>query len=146
MALLRLDFIDYSTEIDAPVEEVFTFFKDLENWTSWATGIKKAYRKPGGDWGVGFKLGFVPVFLPFPLEVKVLDFEEERLVAWGLRTPMATMIHRFDFEPLDEGRCRVRHTEYAEGLLAILTRPMRAKIKHFDRLLADDLQAVFKKA
>jgi len=146
MALLRLDFIDYSTEIDTPAEEVFAFFKDVENWTSWATGIKKAYRKSGGDWGVGFKLGFVPVFLPFPLEVKVLDFEEERLVAWGLRTPVATMIHRFDFEPLDEGRCRVRHREYAEGLLAILTRPMRAKIEQFDRLLADDLEAVFKKS
>jgi hypothetical protein len=31
-------------------------------------------------------------------------------------------------------------------LLAILTRPMRRKIESFDRLLADDLQAAFKKA
>jgi hypothetical protein len=146
MALLRLDFIDYSTDIDAPVEEVFAFFKDLERWPSWATGIKKAYRKPGRDWGVGFKLGFVPNFLPVPLAVKVLDFEEGRLVAWGLRTPVATVIHRFDFEPLDAGRCRVRHTEVAEGLLAILARPLQGKIEYFDRLLADDLRAAFRKA
>jgi uncharacterized protein YndB with AHSA1/START domain len=146
MALFRLDFIDYSTEIDAPVEEVFAFFKDVEKWPSWTTGIKKAYRKSPGEWGVGFKLGFKPDFAPAPVDVKVLDFEEGRLVAWGLRTPVGTLIHRFDFEPLDEGRCRVRHTEYAEGLFAILTRPMRRKIESFDRLLADDLQAAFKKA
>ena len=145
MALLRLDFIDYSTEIDASVEEVFTIFKDVDKWTSWATGIKKAYRKPGRDWGVGFKLAFVPNFLPIPLDVKILDFEEGRLIAWGLRTPVATMVHRFDFEPLDAGRCRVRHREYAEGLLAILSRPLRGKIEDFDRLLADDLQAAFRK-
>ena len=145
MALLRLEFIHESTEIEAPVEEVFTFFKDLEKWTSWATGIKKANRKPGGDWGVGFRFSFVPLFLPVPLDVKVLDYEEGRLIAWGLRTPVATMVHRFDFEPMDAGRCRVRQQEVAEGLLAILTRPLRGKIEHFDRLLAEDLKAAFKK-
>jgi uncharacterized protein YndB with AHSA1/START domain len=146
MALFRLDFIDYSTEIDAPAEEVFRFFKDLEKWPAWTKAIKKAYRKSGGDWGVGFKLGFAADILPMPLEVKVLDFEEGRLIAWGIRNPLTTMIHRFDFEPLKKGRCRVRHTEYAEGLLAILTRPMRGKIESFDRQLADDLQAAFRKA
>ncbi len=146
MALLRLDFVDCSNEIDAPVEEVFAFFKEVDQWPSWATGIKKAYRKGGGDWGVGFKLGFVPDFLPFPLEVKVLDYEEGRLVAWGVRSPVATMIHRLDFEPLDGGRCRVRQREFAEGLLAILTRPMRGKVEAFDRRLGDDLQAAFPQA
>ena len=146
MALLRLEFISESTEIDAPVHEVFTFFKDLEKWTSWATAIKKAHRKPGGDWGVGFRFSFVPMFLPFPLDVKVLEYEEGRRIAWGLRTPVATMVHRFDFESLGEGRCRVRQNEYAEGLLAVLTRPLRNKVADFDRLLARDLQAAFRKA
>ena len=45
MALFRLDFIDYSTEIDAPVEEVFTFFKDVEKWPTWTTAIKEASDK-----------------------------------------------------------------------------------------------------
>jgi hypothetical protein len=92
---------------------------------------------------VGFKLAFKPDFAPASLDVKLVDFEEGRLIAWGIRNPLTTLIHRFDFEPLDEGRCRVRHTEYAEGILAILTRPMRGKIEHFDRQVADDLQAVF---
>jgi uncharacterized protein YndB with AHSA1/START domain len=146
MALFRLDFIDYSTEIDAPVEEVFAFFKDVEKWPSWTTAIKEAGRKSDGDWGAGFKLSFKPDFAPASLDVKILDFEEGRLVAWGLRTPVGKLIHQFDFEPLDEGRCRVRHTEYAEGLFAILTRPMRGKIEQFDRQVADDFQAAFQKA
>ena len=146
MALIRVDFIDYTTEIDAPVEEVFRRFKDLEKWPSWTTAIKKASRKSEGDWQVGFKLGFEADLLPMPLEVKVIDFEEDRLVAWGIRSPVATIVHQFDFEPLNEGRCRVRHTEWAEGLLAILTWPMRAKIEAFDRLLADDMKAACEKA
>jgi uncharacterized protein YndB with AHSA1/START domain len=146
MALLRLDFIDYTTEIDAPVEEVFRFFKDLEKWPSWTQAIKKAYRKSEGDWRVGFKLGFAADLLPMPMEVKVIDFEEGRLVAWGIRNPLATIVHRFDFESLGEGKSRVRHTEYAEGLMAVLMRPMRKKIEQFDRMIADDLQAAFSKA
>ena len=146
MALFRLDFIDYATDIDAPVEEVFTFFKDVEKWPSWTTAIEKAGTKSDGDWGEGFKLSFKPGFAPAPLDVKILDYEEGRLIAWGIRNPLTCLIHRFDFEPLDEGRCRVRHTEFAEGILAILTRPMRKKIEQFDRQVADDLKAVFKKA
>lgn len=145
MALLRLDFIDHASDIDAPVEEVFRFFKELEKWPSWTKAIKKAYRKSEGDWRVGFKFGFEAELLPIPLEVKVIDYQEGRLIAWGIRNPVATLVHRFDFESVGEGKCRVRHTEYAEGLLAILTRPMRARIENFDRLIADDLQAAFSK-
>ena len=144
MALFRLDFIDYSTEIDAPVEEVFTFFK-IGEMTHMDDSDQKASRKSDGDWGAGFKLAFKPDFAPASLDVKILDFEEGRLIAWGIRNSSRPLIHRFDFEPLDEGRCRVRHTESAEGILAILTRPMKAKIEKFDRQVADDLQAAFRK-
>ena len=143
--MLRLDMIDYTTEIDAPVNDVFTFFKDVENWHTWASGIKKAYRTPGTDWGLGFKFKFVPKFMPVPMEVPIIDYQENRVIAWGIRKPMATIIHRFDFEAIDDQRCRVRHTEFAEGLLAILSRPMKNRIEEFDRGFADDLQAVFQK-
>jgi hypothetical protein len=145
MALLKLDIIDYTNEIEASAEEVFAFFKQVEGWPSWAKGIKKAYRRPGRDWGVGFRLAFMPDFLPIPLDVKVIDFEEGRRIAWGVRSPVATLVHQFEFEPMGAGRCRVRHREYAEGLLAILVRPLRGKIENFDRGVADDLRAAFRK-
>jgi len=145
MGLLRLDFIDYTTEIEASVDEVFSFFKEIESWPTWTAAIKRAYRKPGGAWGVGTKVGFVPDFMPLPVEAKVLGYEEGRLVEWGIRSAAATIIHRFEFQPVADDRCRVRHLEYAEGLFAILVRPMKGKIEAFDRKLADDLKAAFLK-
>jgi hypothetical protein len=146
MQWLRLDFIDYTTEINAPCEEVFTFFKHIEQWPSWARGIKRSFRKvAGSDWGIGFQIGFVPRFLRVPLNTKILAYEENRVIEWGFRTPIASLVHRFDFEPLDEERCRVRHREYARGILAILTCPLKNKLEDFDRGLADDLRAAFNK-
>ena len=144
MGLWRLEFIDYSTEIDAPAEEVFAFFKNLERWSSWTSSVKSASAKSGGAWGAGFKIGFVPEFLPFPLVARIISYEEGRLIEWGIRTSAATLVHRFEFESLGTNRCRVRHHEYATGLLALLTRPMKGKIERFDRKLADDLRAAFK--
>ncbi len=145
MGLLRLVFIDYSTEIAAPVDEVFSFFKEVEKWPTWTSAIKRAYRKSEGEWGVGFGLGFVPSFMPLPVEVKLVDYRENRLVEWGMRSPVATIVHRFDFEPLGKDRCTVRQAEFAEGLFAITARPMKGMIEKFDRRLADDFQAVFEK-
>lgn len=145
MGLLRLDFIDYTTEIEASAEEVFSCFKNIEKWPSWTTAVKRAYRKPGNTWAVGNKVGFVPFFMPFPVEAKVIGYEEGRLVEWGIRSAVATIVHRFEFEPVAEDRCRVRHQEYAEGLLAILSQPMKGTIEKFDRKLADDLKAAFLK-
>ena len=145
MALLRLDLIDYATEIDAPAEKVFAFFKDVEKWPSWTKTMKRACCKSEGEWREGFRISFVPDFLPIPTEVPLLTYEEGKVIAWGMTSPIATVIHRFDFEPIDDQRCRVIHTEYAEGISAILMRPMRKKIEAFDRNFADDLQSVFRK-
>jgi len=146
MGLFRLDFIDLTTEIEAPAALVFDFFKKVEDWPSWARGIKATRRVSKGDWGVGFRFSFSPAFLPFPLGTKVIEYEEGRRIAWGLRTPVASLVHSFSFEPAAEGRCRVRQLEFAEGLLAILCRPLRGKIEAFDRGLARDFQAAVLRA
>ncbi len=142
MEWFTVDFIDYTTEIAAPGEKVFEFFTRIEQWTSWATGIKKASRRaPGSQWGVGFKLSFVPNFLPVPLVAKVLDYHENRLIEWGFDSPVARIAHRFDFEPVGADRCRVRHREHAAGLLGLFSRPLKEALERFDRGLADDLKA-----
>jgi len=145
MGLAELTFIDYRTEMGAPVEDVFAFFKKVEEWPSWGTGIKQASRKGDADWGRGFRLGFTPDFLPIPLMTKVIDYEEGRLIEWGLRTPVAAVVHRFEFEPLGESNSSVRQLEYAQGLLAVLLRPLKGKIEAFDRQLSDDLVAAIGK-
>ena len=83
----------------------------------------------------------MPDFIPLPIVTSVIGYEKDRLVEWGIRTPLATMVHRFEFEPLGEGRSTVRHHEYARGLLAILARPLKGKIEAFDRQFAKDMEA-----
>jgi len=140
MGLLRLEFVDETTEINAPVDAAFACFKRVEDWPSWARGIKSTRRASEGDWRVGFRFSFLPAFLPFPLQTKVIEYEEGRRIAWGLRSPAASIVHRFSFQPEGEGRCRVHQVEFAEGLLAILCLPLRRKIAAFDRGLALDFQ------
>ena len=145
MGLFRLDFIDHTSEINASAADVFSFFKEIEQWPDWASAIKRGYRKSGGEWGVGFKIGFVADFAPFPVETKVLEYAEGERIEWGMQTPVGKIVHCFEFESVDEKRCRVRQTEYAEGIFAILTRPLKGKIGRFDKSLALDLEAAFSK-
>jgi hypothetical protein len=140
-----LEFVDERVEMDAPVEEVFGFFQQVERWPSWASGIRRAFRKSDGPWGKGFSLGFVPDFLPVPLAVRVLRYEEGRLIEWGVETRLATVLHRFEFEVRGRNRCALHQREEARGLAALLMRPLARKIGAFDRGLARDLQTAVRK-
>ena len=97
MGWLHLDLVDYTTEMDAPVQEVFAFFQKVEDWPTWTGGIKRSFRKQGMPWGPGLKLGFVPDFMPLPVVTKIIGYEEGRLIEWGIRSPLATIVHRFEF-------------------------------------------------
>ncbi len=145
MALFRIDFIDYTTEIDAPVEEVFAFFKEVDKWPSWTTCFKKVCCKSTGDWRIGFRISFVTNFLPVPTESPLVAYKENRTIAWGKQSKLSTIIHSFDFKAIDDERCSVRHAEFAEGLLGIILRPLKKQAARFVRQFADDLQAAFKK-
>jgi hypothetical protein len=142
-AMARIDFIDATDDIDATAEDVFALLLDVDRWPTWATGVSRAWRRPRGPFRVGVRIGFVPRFLPVPIDVPVLEFEQDRRLVWGVRTPFFEMVHGFTIEPLPGGRCRVRHREHAEGLLALLTRPMAQWIRRFDRGLSDDLAVHF---
>ena len=146
MGWFRLDFTDDTVDIGVRVNEAFGFFKQLENWPSWTKCIRRVSRKSEGDWRVGFRFVFVPDFLPVPLDTKVLEYEENRTIGWGLRTPVAAILHRFSFEPAGEGRCRVHQVEFAEGLLALLARPLQNRIATFDRQLILDFQAAVQRS
>ncbi len=119
--------------------------KKIEDWSSWTPAIKRSRRRGRKkEWGKGFKIEFVPSFAPAPIRAKVLEYEEGRKLAWGLRLPGTSVVHRFDFEPLDDGaRCRVRQREWADGIMGLLMRPLATSIEKFDRKMGNDLQAHF---
>jgi len=128
--------------VEAPVSDVFALIVDVDHWTDWTTGVHRS-RLLKGPLRLGAALMFVPKFLPVPVSARVIAFEKDRLVSWGVRTPLASLVHSFSFEPLDAARTLVRHSEFAENLLALLTLPLRTKIRDFDEGLSRDLQARF---
>lgn len=146
MAIHR-DFTDFTNEIDASVEDVFAFFKRIEEWPSWTSAIRKAKRISDGDWRVGFRFSMNASFAPWiPLRITMLEYEEHSLIGWGVKYgPLLTVIHRFHFERLGRDRCRVRNHEFAEGPLAVLMPPLGGMIDRFDRTWAEDMEAYFRR-
>ncbi len=130
-------------EVAAPASEVFALLADVERWPSWCTGIQSARRLGRGPLRVGSSILYVPRFVPIPIAARVLGFERDRVFSWGLRTPIASMIHGFSVEPIDERTCVVRQSEFAEDLLAIAARPLRRAIHAFDRAWSADLERHF---
>jgi hypothetical protein len=143
MGRFRIDFFDATDEIDATAEQVFALLLDVARWPTWATGVTRGWQRPPGPLQVGARIGFVPRFLRVPLEAPVIDFEQDRRLAWGIRAPFAEMVHGLTIEPLPGGRCRVRHHEHADGLLGLVTRPLAQQIRRFDRNFSDDLSIHF---
>lgn len=138
MALLHIDSIDHTNEIDAPVEEVFAVFEDIAGWPTWVSVLSEAAPLDTGPLRVGFRLQMTPTDLGRPVKTKLLEYEKNRVIAWGLRSPLASLVHTFRFDPIGADRCRLRHTEFSENLLGIAAWLLRKKIYAYDRAWSED--------
>ena len=144
--MFHRDFTDFTNEIEAPVEEIFEFFKQIEKWPEWTSAIRKSRPVSPGDWRIGYQFSMNPGFAPFiPLRITIFEYEEHKRIGWGVRFPGLQVIHRFDFERLGANRTRVRNTEFADGLLAVFMTPLGGMIDSFDRKWANDMEARFRK-
>jgi hypothetical protein len=134
------DCTNFETEIGAPTEVVFNTMKDVGAWSSWTRAVKKAWARTAGPWRRGYKFVMKTMISAAPLPMKVYEFEENRLIAWGVKNPLFTVLHRIRFEPIGDTRCRVRNHEYVEGPLAnVVGRLLGKRIDEFDRQFAADL-------
>lgn len=143
MGLFDIDFIDQTVEINAPVDEVFDLFTNVEGWSAWAKGLLYSKMLSSGEMREGSKLLFVPKLPPAPVVVPVIEFVPNMIVAWGIEHSLASMVHEFEFAPVDEDSCTVRQREYATGPIALLTRPAKWGIKAFDKAFLNDLSKFF---
>ena len=133
---------DFETEIDAPAEAVFDTMKDVGAWSSWTGAVKKAWARTRGPWRQGYKFVMRTTIAAAPLFMTVYEFEENRLIGWGVKNPLFTILHRIRFEPLSPTRCRVRNHEFVQGPLAhVVGRLLGRRIDRFDRQFAADLAA-----
>src|SRR5215467_8960910 len=115
---LTFECTDFDTEIDAPTELVFETLKDIGGWSGWTRAIKKAWARTDGPWRRGYKFTMTTSIAPAPLPMTVYEYDENRLVAWGVRNRLFAILHRIRFEPLGPGRYRVHNHEFVEGPLA----------------------------
>jgi hypothetical protein len=131
---------NFETEIEAPTEVVFDTLKDVGAWSRWTGAIKSARARSEGPWRVGYKFTMTTSIAPAPIPLTVYEFEENRLIAWGVRSPLCSILHRIRFDPLGPARCRVHHHEFVEGPLAgVVGRLFAQRIDRFDRQFAADL-------
>lgn len=138
MALMHIDSFEHTNEIPAPAEEVFAVFKDIRRWPEWVSVLSAAEPLSTGPLGVGFRLQMTPTDFGWPIKTTLTAYEENRVIEWGSRTRVASLVHTFRFEPLGPERCRLHHTEYSEGLLAIAAWLLRKKIYAYDRQWSED--------
>jgi hypothetical protein len=145
MFMFKRYYADMVTEAAVPPAQAFRFFCNVQDWADWSSVIASA-RLLNGDWRRGALLMFAPKLpgLPAaPLIVPILEFEPDHRITWGVNLPMARMLHRFTFTPVEGGSCRIHHEEWSEGVISLLTLPVTRRLRAFNERFARELAAMF---
>lgn len=121
----RRTWIDHTSELSADADTVFALLSDIDNWPSWTPGLNAIKRKrtplaQGAAFTMVLKMPGAPTT---PLPCKVLKLQPH-YIEWGGGFPGSMIQHRFEVTPLSAQRCKVRHVEFATGLLALVTLPI----------------------
>jgi carbon monoxide dehydrogenase subunit G len=69
--------IEYSVTINRPIEDVFAFVSDPQNWPKWISGASEAKQTSAGSVGIGTTFTQVTHFMGRQFEVKATVTEYE---------------------------------------------------------------------
>ncbi|MDZ7733227.1 MAG: SRPBCC family protein [Acidimicrobiia bacterium] len=102
-----------STEIDAPIHEVFAFVADSTNDPSWCANVSECQQVEGDGPGVGAR--YRAVHKPGPkaseLTIEVLEYEPPTRIRWRQTDDVGTFVVSDDLEELPDGRTRITQTD-----------------------------------
>lgn len=95
--------VERSTIIGQPIETVFAYVADFDNFTAWSTGVVSAELITNGPTGVGTKARIVrrAIGQEFEMDFELVDYEPNRAIGFRgmmLGIPFST---RLDFVALD---------------------------------------------
>ncbi len=97
--------VQKSLVIDAPVEQVFSYWRNLENLPQWMSHVREV-RALGGDryhWTVDGPMG-----VPVEWDSELLNYEENREMTWhSVGDSQVDHVGRVRFDDLGEGRTRI---------------------------------------
>ena len=131
------DLVTAERVIPAPPEKIFdlladpTRHRDIDGSGSVRRAREPSRRlKLGDSFGMNMRMG-----LPYSMRSTVVEFEENRLIAWQTRGPgrlgrhVAGRIWRYELEPVDGGT-RVRESwDLSEEAIPAIVRPAAGKTK-----------------
>ena len=97
--------VAHSVTVHRPVEEVYRFLANFENWPRWRTGLHEAHRVSQGTDGVGevWEMAGEALGRPLAMTLEVTDYEENKL--FGFKSTAGPIIaeSRLVLEPVAEG-------------------------------------------
>ncbi len=143
--MLTRYYTDATTDLPVTARQAWKFFSAVDDWKDWCSVIRFV-KRPAGQWREGGFFLFVvdlPGMPPAPLPVTVLEVEPEKKLVWGVKTPLGSIKHRFNFIDLGDGRSRIHQEEWSDGGATLLMWPMGRLINRFNTQMARELEAMF---
>lgn len=123
--LTRRTWIDHTCDVNASAETLYALLSDVDGWPDWTPGLRAIERRNQGFVGSGARF---TMHLEHPklgvLKLPTVMYENQPLrMVWGGGGVGSVIRHSFELLPIDAGRTRLRHVEYATGALALATLP-----------------------
>lgn len=140
----RHTWIDRTVEVATDATTLYRLLSDIDGWAGWTPGLRAVRRRGPAGYGPGTR--FVMVMAGpgpgLPLPCVMVQNTPQRL-EWGGGGLGSCIRHSLELTPLDGGRTRLRHVEYATGLLALLTWPVAHLATAHDERWTDAIVARF---
>ncbi|HMJ14483.1 MAG TPA: SRPBCC family protein [Polyangiaceae bacterium] len=121
--------IDETVDVGTNADTLYALLKDFDAWPEWTPGLRALKRDRKEPLRVGAK--FVMVIGRLSLPCQVFAYGPSRL-EWGGGLGPSIVRHSFELTPVDAAQCRLRHLEYATGVLAALALPMEKALGAYD--------------
>ncbi len=130
---------EYSVEIDATPERVWSVMTDVERWPEWTKSMRDVERLDEGPFAVGSEARVQQPMMP-ALTWKVTELEPARGFTWESRSPGMRSVAMHRIEPR-AGGCTVTLAVQASGPMARLLWPFTAGMtRRYVAMEADGLQ------
>ncbi|HEX5361573.1 MAG TPA: hypothetical protein VFW49_10865 [Fluviicoccus sp.] len=142
----RDTWIDRTSDIRTDLDTLYALLSDLDRWPEWTPGLRAIVRRGKGVAAPGDAFLMVldaPVIRALPLPCTVYR-NEPNYLEWGGGALGSVIRHSLELTAIDANTTRLRHVEYATGLLAVLTRPVARLARGHDMRWSDAIEARFR--
>jgi hypothetical protein len=140
--------IDYTCDVQTDIDTLYALLSDIDKWPQWTPGLRsiRRWRSRGiAKAGTVFLMSMdAPLIKAIAMPSMVVQNERHR-IEWGGGMLGSRIVHFMELTSLSSQTTRLRHVEYATGLLAIFARPAANFVHQHDLRWSHAIQARFDK-